>query len=228
LSLHGVGLSVGSTDKIDTKHLSKLKKLIAQFQPGLVSEHLSWGSFQGTHFNDLFPMPYTREALKHMVERIGFIQDYLGRQILIENVSSYLQFECSELTEWDFLTQLASQSGCGILLDVNNIYVNACNHGFNGETYINAIPAEHVQEIHLAGHTVKQIDGNIILIDTHNQRVTDKVWSLYKTAIGRIGKVPTLIEWDADLPALSELLDEAQTANQLLDTVNQHESQHIA
>ena len=229
LSFHGVGLSIGSTDRMDLHHLQKLKQLIDQFQPGLVSEHLSWGSFHGTHFNDLFPMPYTHEALDHMVSRVQYIQEYLGRQILIENVSSYLQFDCSEIPEWEFLKQLAAKSGCGILLDVNNIFVNACNHGFDGETFINAIPNAYVQEIHLAGHTVKQIDGNIILIDTHNQPVTDKVWSLYKTAIKRFGKTSTLIEWDTDLPALSELIYEAHIADNLLNSVIQHENhQHIA
>lgn len=229
LSFHGVGLSIGSTDKLDIRHLKKLKNLIDQFQPGLVSEHLSWGSFQGTHFNDLFPMPYTSEALKHMAERINYIQEYLGRQILIENVSSYLQFEYSEMTEWEFLEQLAAQAGCGILLDVNNIYVNACNHGFDGKDFINSISRKYVQEIHLAGHTTKHIDGNVILIDTHNQRVTDKVWSLYEFAIRRFGKTSTLIEWDSDLPTLDTLLDEANMADRILQTVNENEnSQHIA
>lgn len=229
LSLHGVGMSIGSTDKIDIEHLDKLNKLIHQFQPGLVSEHLSWGSFQGRHFNDLFPMPYTGEALQHMVRRVDYVQEYLGRQILIENVSSYLQFECSTIAEWDFLTELAQRSGCGILLDVNNIYVNSHNHHFSAEHYIEAIPGEFVKEMHLAGHTVKEIDNTRILIDTHDQRVTDKVWALYKKAIQRFGPIPTLIEWDSDLPTLEVLLNEAGRAEQILQSIqcaNNHE--HIA
>ena len=229
LSLHGVGMSIGSTDEINVDHLDKLKKLIHQFQPGLVSEHLSWGSFQGRHFNDLFPMPYTIEALDHMVRQVSFVQEYLDRQILVENVSSYLQFECSTILEWDFLTELAERSGCGILLDVNNIYVNAHNHHFNAERYIEAIPRNFVKEIHLAGHTVKELENNKILIDTHNQLVTDKVWALYKKAIQRFGAIPTLIEWDTDLPTLEVLLSEAYKAEQILQSFQFPDNyEHIA
>lgn len=229
LSLHGVGMSLGSVDDINLTHLDKLKKLIARFQPGLVSEHLSWGSFQGTYFNDLFPLPYTEEALAHMVRQVSFVQEYLGRQILVENVSSYLEFACSTIPEWEFLTALAEQSGCGILLDVNNIYVNACNHGISAEQFVATIPVEHVKEIHLAGHTVKEIDNNQILIDTHNKRVTEKVWDLYLKAVQRFGKVPTLIEWDSDLPCLDVLLAEAQKAQQIMQTIdNREQYEHIA
>lgn len=217
ISLHGVGLSIGSTDELNLKHLEKLQKLIERYQPGLVSEHLSWGSFQGTHYNDLFPMPYTPEALKHMVDRVSQIQEFLGRQILIENVSSYLQFDCSTLPEWEFLAELARLSQCGILLDINNIYVNACNHGFDANTFINTIPEEFVKEMHLAGHTVKQFEDTQILIDTHNKRVTDDVWSLYRTAFKRFGDLPTLIEWDTDLPTLDVLLDEANKVDEIIN-----------
>ena len=225
LSLHGVGLSIGSTDELNTTHLDKLKKLISRFEPGLVSEHLSWGSFQGRHFNDLFPMPYTSEALQHMSNQVSRVQDYLGRQILIENVSSYLQFDCSTIPEWEFITELANQSGCGILLDVNNIYVNSKNHAFDPDSFIKAIPIEHVQEIHLAGHTVKQIDDSEILIDTHNKCVTDDVWSLYETATRRFKQVPVLIEWDTDIPALDILLDEANKADSILQS-NIYDEKH--
>ncbi|WP_455376275.1 MNIO family bufferin maturase [Kaarinaea lacus] len=229
LSFHGVGMSIGSTDKIDLDHLDKLKKLIHQFQPHFVSEHLSWGSFQGQYFNDLFPMPYTHEALEHMVNQISFVQEYLGRQILIENVSSYLQFECSTIPEWEFLTELAEQSGCGILLDVNNVYVNASNHQFSAEQFIEAIPKNLVNEIHLAGHTVKEYENNQILIDTHNQLITEKVWGLYKKAIHRFNKTPTLIEWDTDLPKLEVLLSEANKAEHILESIDYSENyEHIA
>jgi len=229
ISLHGVGLSIGSTDKLSTSHLGKLKGLIRRFQPSLVSEHLSWGSFQGRHFNDLFPMPYTSEALQHMIDQVIRVQDYLGRQILIENVSSYLQFDCSTIPEWEFISVLANQSGCGILLDVNNIYVNACNHGFDATQFVNAIPKEYVKEIHLAGHTVKQFEDSHILIDTHNKRVTEDVWSLYRNAYQRFGEVPALIEWDTDIPALDVLLNEASKIDDILQIVPKPEKyEHIA
>lgn len=219
LSLHGVGLSIGSTDALDTAHLKKLKSLVQRFEPGLISEHLSWGSVGGRHFNDLFPLPYTDEALSHMVERVSQVQEYLGRQILIENVSSYLQFESSTIPEWEFIRELAQKSGCGILLDVNNIYVNAKNHKFDPRVFIEAIPVEYVKEIHLAGHTVKQFEDGEILIDTHNKRVSDDVWALYQETMQRVGTVPVLIEWDTDIPALSVLLDEADKAQRILDSV---------
>jgi len=229
LSLHGVGLSIGSTDELNIAHLDKLKKLISRFQPGLVSEHLSWGSFGGRHFNDLFPMPYTSEALQHMAKQVIRVQDYLGKQILIENVSSYLQFDCSTIPEWEFITELANQSGCGILLDVNNIYVNSKNHSFSPDVFINAIPVELVQEIHLAGHTVKQFEDSEILIDTHNKCVTHDVWSLYETTARRFNQVPVLIEWDTDIPALDVLLDEANKADQILQSISHNEKhEHTA
>lgn len=228
LSFHGVGMSIGSTDKLNITHLEKLKKLIKRFQPALVSEHLSWGSFQGRHFNDLFPMPYTKEALSHMVKQVKYIQEYLEQQILIENVSSYLQFECSTIPEWDFISELAEKSACGVLLDVNNVYVNARNHGIDAWQFINAIPQHIVKEIHLAGHTVKQVEGSEILIDTHNKRVTDEVWELYATAIERFHDVPTLIEWDTDLPPLTLLVGEAHRADIIHQLVNDKRNEHIA
>lgn len=217
LSLHGVGLSPGSSDPLDRTHLDKLGQLIARFEPGLVSEHLSWGSAGGVHVNDLLPLPYTGEALAHMIDRIGQIQDHLGRAILIENVSSYLEFTDSRIPEWEFLAELASRSGCGILLDVNNVYVNACNHGFDAVAYLNHMPAEAIGEIHLAGHSVDSTDGGELLIDTHNRPVCDAVWTLYRQLIERIGPRPTLIEWDQDLPALPVLLAEAAQADAMLE-----------
>lgn len=217
LSLHGVGLSIGSTDPLDTRHLDKLVGLIRRFQPDLVSEHLCWGSVGGRYLNDLLPLPYTEEALAHMVERVDRVQSYLGRRILIENVSSYLQYVESAIPEWEFLAELGKRSGCGILLDVNNIYVNACNHGFDAGTYLSAIPVEPVREIHLAGFTVNRFEDGEILIDTHNQPVCEAVWELYRRAIRRFGATtPTLIEWDSDLPPLRVLLDEAARADAIL------------
>lgn len=216
LSLHGVGLSIGSTDPLNVRHLDQLKALIRRFQPALVSEHLCWGSVGGRYLNDLLPLPYTEEALDYVAGRVRQVQDYLGRQILIENVSSYLEYVESSIPEWEFLTALAERSGCGILLDVNNIYVNACNHGFEAETFVDAVAGEPVQEIHLAGHTVNRFEDGQILIDTHNRPVCDAVWSLYRRAIRRFGATPTLIEWDTDLPPLAVLLDEARRADAII------------
>jgi len=213
LSLHGVGLSLGSTDALDYAHLGKLKALIARYQPGLVSEHLCWGSVGGHFLNDLLPLPYTEEALRHVCERIFRTQDFLGRQILIENVSSYLQFAQSTIPEWEFVAAVAQTTGCGILLDVNNIYVNAVNCSFNPLIYLQAIPLEAVQEIHLAG-----FDSNgECLIDTHGKPVCDAVWVLYREALERFGNIPTLIEWDTDIPELPGLLEEARKADAILE-----------
>ena len=217
LSLHGVGLSIGSTDPLDRRHLGKLRELIQRFEPALVSEHLSWGSVGGRHLNDLLPLPYTEEALDHMVARVARVQDELGRQIQIENPSSYLQYVESAIPEWEFLVALADRAGCGVLLDVNNIYVSACNHGFDAGTYLRAIPHRVVREIHLAGFTVNRFEEGEILIDTHNRPVWPAVWALYRQATQRFGQVPTLIEWDSDLPELSVLVDEARRADAILE-----------
>ena len=216
LSLHGVGLSLGSTDPLNTTHLKQLKALIQRFEPALVSEHLSWGSIDGRYLNDLLPLPYTQEALDHIVARIGQVQDYLGRQILLENPSSYLEFQASTIPEWEFINEMAKRSGCGLLLDVNNIYVSACNHGFDAFNYLQAIPLGPVQEMHLAGFTVNRFEDGQILIDSHNQLICEEVWSLYRQAIQRFGPTPTLIEWDTDLPPLQVLLDEAEHADTTL------------
>ncbi len=212
LSLHGVGLSLGSADALNRTHLEKLKALIQRYEPGLVSDHLSWSSVDGKYLNDLLPLPYTGESLRHVAARVSEAQDFLGREILVENPSSYLQYRHSDVGEAEFLAELAARSGCGILLDVNNIYVSASNHGYDAETYLRAIPPARVREIHLAGHTVNRYPEGEILIDTHNARVCDAVWTLYRDALAHVGPVPTLIEWDTDLPALSVLLDEARKA----------------
>ncbi len=217
LSLHGVGLGLGSTDPLDDMHLAQLKSLVDRFSPGLVSEHLCWGAAGGVHLNDLLPLPYTAEALTHIVERVEQTQEFLGRRILIENVSSYLEFTDSIIPEWEFLAELAQRSGCGILLDINNIYVNAVNHAFDAYHYLNAMPVKAIEEIHLAGHIRKDVQGVTLLIDTHSRRVATPVWDLYTHAIGRLGPRPTLIEWDRDIPPLETLLDEANHAESILE-----------
>lgn len=217
LSLHGVGLSLGSIDPLDRDHLRKLARLVQRVQPGLVSEHLSWGSVDRQHLNDLLPLPYTEEALSHVTRRIQQVQDFLRRRILIENVSGYVEFTSSTMPEWEFLTAVAERSGAGILLDVNNIYVNAQNHGFRAIEYIDSVQPSLVEEIHLAGHSTQRFGDDEILVDTHDGVVCDDVWDLYQAAIRRIGAVPTLIEWDSELPPLATLLNEAAKAQRILD-----------
>ncbi len=219
VSLHGVGMSLGSVDEPDMRHLRQLKDLIARIEPGLVSEHLCWNSFGGRYLNDLAPLPYTDATLAYLVRRISEVQDFLGRRILIENPSSYLEYEFSTYSESVFLNELARRSGCGILLDVNNVYVSCVNHGWNALDYLQDISAEQVGEIHLAGHSVKQVDEQRILIDTHNGPVSDAVWQLYQCAVQRLGPVPTLIEWDADLPDWEVLVDEAAKADGYLENI---------
>lgn len=215
LSLHGVGLSLGSTDPLDFGHLRKLERAVRRFEPALVSEHLSWSSVGGRFANDLLPLPYTEEALRHASTRIAQVQDYLGRQILIENVSSYVTFGDSTLREWEFLAGVADESGCKILLDLNNIYVAAHNHGFECREYLEAMPAGALGELHLAGHSRIDIEGTTTLVDTHGAPVCADVWDLYSAALERFGALPTLIEWDTDLPPFAVLQAEAEKADRL-------------
>lgn len=215
VSVHCVGLSIGSTDPLNQAHLSALRELDALLEPGLVSDHLCWGSWGGEFFNDLLPLPYTEEALEHVAARVDQVQNCLGRQMLVENVSSYLKFDHSVIAEWDFLNALAARTGCGLLLDINNIYVNACNHGFDAARFVRAIDGAHVQEMHLAGFAVNEIDGRRILIDHHGARVAPEVWELYASACNHFAGAPTLIEWDTDIPELDVLLEEAATAKDL-------------
>jgi hypothetical protein len=184
-----------------------------RFEPALISEHLSWSSIDSRFANDLLPLPYTEEALRHVSTRIAQAQDYLGRQILIENVSSYLQFACSRMPEWEFVAAVAAESGCALLLDLNNIYVAAQNFGFDTLQYLEAIDPATVQEIHLAGHSRVDFEGRELLIDTHGTEVCSAVWDLYRAALRRFGAVPTLIEWDTDIPALEVLMAEAGKAD---------------
>jgi uncharacterized protein len=215
LALHGVGLSLGSSDPLNAQHLRNVRRTIERFEPALLSEHLSWSSVGGRFANDLLPLPYTEEALRHVSARIAQVQDYVGRQILVENVSSYLEFACSRMPEWEFIAAVAAESGCGILLDLNNVYVAAQNHGFDAQQYLNALVPGTVQEFHLAGHACIECNGRRLLIDTHGAVVCDAVWDLYRAALLRFGALPTLIEWDTDIPALGVLLAQADKADSI-------------
>lgn len=217
LSLHGVGLSLGSADALDIAHLRRLAKLVDRYQPALVSEHLCWSAVGGRHSNDLLPMPFTEAVVSLLVSRIGQVQDALGRELLVENISTYLRFRESDFTEWDFVAEVVRRSGCGLLCDINNIYVNSVNHGFDPLDYVRALPRAAVREIHLAGFTRKEELAVPLLIDTHSCPVSEAVWALYGEAVARFGPVPTLIEWDQDIPALEVLLAEAARAEEVLD-----------
>jgi uncharacterized protein len=219
LSLHGVGMGLGSVEPLDRAHVARVARAIARFEPALVSEHACWGSHGGVHFNDLLPLPYTDEAVVHLADRVAQVQDLLGRQILVENLSCYLSYSSSRLTEWEFLAAVVERSGCGLLLDVNNAYVNSVNVGLDARAFIDGLPVGAVQEIHLAGHTRRQVGDRTILLDDHGSRVPEHVWSLYEYAIRRFGTVPTLIEWDTNLPELSVLADEAARAQARMEDV---------
>ena len=218
VSCHGVGLSLGSAEGIDENHLSTLCTLVNRIEPGLVSEHLSFSVVDGVYVNDLLPLPYTEEVLAIMVRNVGHVQSTLGRQLLVENPSSYLTFAESVIPEWEFLSALVERTGCGLLLDVNNIYVSAENNDFNTNQYIENIPGDAVHEIHLAGHLVDGEGEEQLLIDTHGDVVAEAVWALYEAALERIGPRPTLIEWDTDIPALDVLLAEAEQAQRRMGT----------
>jgi len=213
VSLHGVGMGLASTAPLNKAHLSALHHLCEVVQPAAISEHLCWNSAAGMVVNDLLPFPYTNEALAHVASRVEQVQEKLGRQLLVENLSSYLSFSHSEMTEGEFLAELIGRTGCGILFDVENLYVNARNLGVDAEAFISAIPAEAVKEYHLAGYSER--DG--CLVDTHNNPVFAEVWNLYEYALRHIGPRPTLIEWDSDIPALDVLMGEAAKAQQRLE-----------
>ena len=217
ISLHGVGLSLGSAGPLDHVHLRRVKTLIERVQPALVSEHLSWSVTGGTYLADLLPLPMTEEALDVIWRHVDEVQTALGRNILIENPSSYLRYRHSTIPEWEFLASVAQRTGCGILCDVNNIYVSCCNHSWDAQAYLAALPADAIGEIHLAGHSVKELPGGrVIRIDDHGSRVTGDVWRLYEQALERFGPVPSLIEWDSNIPELGVLLDEAAIAERAL------------
>ena len=206
--LHGVSLSIGSVDPLDLRHLAGLRALADRIQPAYVSDHLCWGTHRGRYLHDLLPLPYTEEALEHVASRVRQVQDFLGRQILLENVSTYAAFRGSTLPEWEFLAGLAERADCGILLDVNNVYVSARNHGFDAREYLSGIPPDRVGQFHLAGHS----DRGTYLFDTHDAPVADPVWELYAAAVRRFGRVSSLIEWDDQVPELERLVEESRSA----------------
>jgi uncharacterized protein len=217
LSFHGVGLGLGSVEPLDRDHLVRVKRAVERFAPALVSEHACWGHSGGEHFNDLLPLPCTEEAAELLSARVRQVQDCLGRQILIENLSSYLAYAASRLTEWEFLAAVVERSGCGLLLDINNLYVNHVNIGLDAARFIASVPAAAVREIHLAGHRRNQVGSRDLLIDDHGSSVCAEVWSLYERAIKRLGPVPTLIEWDTDVPTIEVLVAEAHKADLIME-----------
>lgn len=208
LALHGVSMSIGSADGLDLGYLRRLRALVDRFEPSVVSDHLCWTRIDGFNSHDLLPLPYTVEALDLVCSNISQAQDVLGREMLIENASTYLAFEQSAMHEWQFLAEMSARTGCSLLLDINNVFVNASNHGFDPLAYLENIPAEHVRQIHLAGHS----QGRDLLIDTHDQPVPQGVWDLYALACSRIGPVATMIERDGNIPPLEDLLVELAIA----------------
>jgi uncharacterized protein (UPF0276 family) len=218
VSIHVVGLSLGAADGVDAGHLERLAGLVDRIQPMLVSEHLSWSTIGGAYLNHLLPLPYTDETLAVVYANVARAQDRLRRRLLVENPSSYARFEHSPIAEAEFLNELARRSGCGLLCDVNNIYVSCRNLGDDPAAYLDCVDPAAVEEIHLAGHAVNDADGQPILIDDHGSRVTDAVWRLYARGLARFGPVATLVEWDTDIPPLAVLLEEAATAAGMLRT----------
>lgn len=211
LVLHGVSLSIGSTDPLDRDYLAQLKALAARVEPAWISDHLCWTGVAGKNLHDLLPLPYTKEAVDHIAARVRDVQDFLGRQILLENVSSYVTFRQSDMNEWEFLSEVAQRADCLILLDVNNIYVSAFNHGFDALAYLDGIAPERVRQIHLAGHN----NFGTHIIDTHDAPIVDPVWDLYAHAMSRFGSVATMIERDDQIPPLAELVGELDQARQV-------------
>jgi hypothetical protein len=215
IAIHGVSLSIGSVDPLDRAYLGKLKALVDRVQPVVVSDHLCWTGTDGTNLHDLLPLPQTFETLEHAVERVKQVQDFLGRQILLENASTYIQFKEQELDEWDFVAEVAERANCGLLLDINNIYVNAFNHGFDAEAYLNRVPKKRIGYFHMAGHSNKET----YLFDTHEGPIIPKVWKLYEKAIRHYGALSTLIEWDTNIPEWVELEAEVERARKIVHEI---------
>ncbi len=228
LSLHGVGLSIGGEDPLNMDHLKRLAELNRRYQPGLFSEHLAWSSHDGAYLNDLLPVPYDEATLDRVCDHVDLVQEVVGRQMLLENPSTYVAFEQSTMSEIDFIKTIAERTGCGLLLDVNNIYVSATNHEFSPEDYLDAFPINLVGEVHLAGHAPDEDEaGRPLLIDAHDRKVADVVWALYERLIAKTGGLPTLIEWDDDIPAWPILLKEAEIAEGILSNF-QERADHVA
>ena len=219
LSVHGVGLSLGSASGLDRDHLERLRQVCLRFQPSLVSEHLAWSVADGAYLNDLLPLRYDEQALAIVAANVRRLQDVLQRRVFIENLSAYVAFENSTMDEAEFLAELVDLTDCGLLLDVNNVYVSACNLGFDAKAFIDRLPSHAIGEIHLAGHAVNEVEGDVVLIDDHGSRVPPAVWSLYAYTLRKIGPRPTLIEWDTDVPALDVLLGEAMWADMLAQSI---------
>ena len=227
ISLHGVGLSLGSADGLDIRHLERIRQVAERIEPGKMSEHLAWSVIGDTYLADLLPLPMTEEALDTVCRHVNQTQGYLKQRFFIENPSTYLQFAHSTIPEWEFIAAVAARTGCGILCDVNNVYVSAQNHGWDAARYLAALPAAAIGEIHLSGHSVRtMLDGRELRIDDHSSRVIGEVWALYAEALKLFGPVPTLIEWDNDVPPLEVLLQEAAHAQTLLDRAT-HKRHHV-
>ena len=220
ISLHGVGLSIGGPGRLDADHLARLRALVDRYQPESFSEHLAWSSHGNEYLNDLLPLPYTPETLNIVCDHIDEVQDRLGRRMLLENPATYVLFEQSTLTETDFLTRIARRTGCGLLLDINNVFVSTTNHRTDARAYLADFPLDKVGEIHLGGHAAEELPSGPLLIDDHGSPVADPVWVLYAETVARAGALPTLIEWDNDVPPFAELLAEARRAAGILDGVN--------
>lgn len=219
LSVHGVGMSIGGEAPLDVDHLARFKAIVDRYQPGMVSEHLAWSTHDDVFYNDLLPAPYTDKTLQLVCDHVDQMQNYLERQILLENPSTYIAFSDSTWSEVDFMKQVSERTGCGLLFDVNNVFVSATNHGYSPEEYIRAYPLDKVREIHLAGHARDADDHQRpLLIDAHDREVCDDVWELYKLTISLTGPLPSLIEWDAEIPQWPVLAAEAAMANEILGT----------
>ncbi len=224
VALHGVSLNLGSSDPLDENYLDALVRLVDRVDPAWVTDHLCWTGVGGAHLHDLLPLPYTQASVAHVAQRIRRVQERIGRRMAVENVSSYLSYQADEMTEWEFLTAVADAADCGILLDVNNVFVSAHNHAFDPIEYLDAVPSERVFQIHLAGHSQQ----GPLLIDSHDHPVRDEVWALYAHALERIGPVSTLIEWDDRIPDLDEMEREALRARAVAERVFARESRHDA
>ncbi|MCH9765417.1 MAG: DUF692 domain-containing protein [Alphaproteobacteria bacterium] len=218
--LHGVSLSIASTAPFDDAYLANLKSLAERTEPEFVSDHLCWTGVHGVNLHDLLPVPYTNEALDHVVSRIQHVQDYIGRPIALENVSSYVQFDQSEMSEWDFISEMTKRTGCWLVFDVNNVFVSAFNHGYDAQTFIDAIPADRVVQFHLAGHE----DNMTHIIDTHDALVCDEVWELYRASVRRFGRVSTIIERDDNIPPLADMVSELTIARDIADEIFREEN----